>query len=114
MRDLEFFEDRLRRCHLVHQRPREELQAAAGPNESLPERDQCSTASTITSGKDARIAIALERWEHTRIRNDFMNRVSGVLEDLRRGSQLVGQRPMLAIVLGNLGSLQRKTDGVVT
>lgn len=43
-----------------------------------------------------------------------MNRVSGVLEDLRGGSQVVGQQPQLSIVLGKLGTLQRKTDGVVS
>jgi chromosome segregation ATPase len=60
------------------------------------------------------IAAALERCEYARTRKDFVNRVSGVLEDLRGGSQLVGQRPQLAIVSGKLGTLHRRTDGVVS
>lgn len=59
------------------------------------------------------IAAALERCEYARTRKDFVSRVTGVLEDLRGGSQLVSQRPQLAAVPGKLGTLQ-KTDGVVS
>jgi len=60
------------------------------------------------------ITAALERCEYARTRKGFVNRVSGVLEELRGGNQVVGQQPQLAIVSGKLGTLQRETDGAVS
>jgi len=61
-----------------------------------------------------KIASALHRCEYARTRSDFVDRVRGVLKDLRRGTgnRLTASEDTLDLLEGRLAPLQRITNKV--